>query len=158
MCCILPISLCRSCHSGGRVVIHYGWKVNGTNPSPCSLRIQVSLVKTLSSNWFPAAGSTLFRFEMCFCNSKSWFVLLARNRHPAGIYSSCYISYYSSSKLTRNLTEAAVQTITQPVTAKHGKTLKGNRQFKVLQQEELCNLCTAEYKALRPRRLLSNCG
>lgn len=33
----------------------------------------------------------------------------------------------------------STQTITHPVTTKHGELLKGNRQFKVIQQQELHN-------------------
>lgn len=52
----------------------------------------------------------------------------------------------------------SMQTITHPVNAKHAKTLKGNKQFEVIQPEELHNLCTVEYKALRPPLLVWNCG
>lgn len=44
---------------------HYGWKVNGTNPSPCRLHVQVSLVKIPSSKFLQTAGAPVFRLSMC---------------------------------------------------------------------------------------------
>lgn len=63
-------------------------------------------------------------------------------------------SWYSSSKLKENLNEAAVahHLNANNYTSRNrraGKTLKDNRQFEVLQQEDLHNLCTVEYKPLR---------
>lgn len=141
-CCILPISLCSSCGSGGRVAVHYGRKVNGTNP--CSLHVQVSLVKTPSSKLLPTAVPPVFKLLMCarVCHSECWFVLPAKNawgnkrhthvRSPHNTWTLLFDHGIVPAKriwMRLRLHIISMQTITDPVTAKHGKTLKGNKQF-----------------------------